>query len=58
MALVLIGILTEGTKKHFLNDFGQLMDMVLPYLNSQNDRVAYSGITCIGMLCEEFSPHI
>lgn len=32
--------------------------MVLPYLNSNNNKVRYSCLTCLGLMCTEYTPEI
>ena len=34
------------------------MNMILPYLTSNNSKVRYSCLTCLGLMCEEYTPEI
>ena len=56
--LLVVGLLCENTKQHFKGDLPNLMKMILPYLNSPNQKVVYGALTALGMLSIEYNPDL
>ena len=57
-ALVIIGVLAQGTKQHFINDLEGLMILILPFLKASHPKALFSCLTCIGLLCDEYCPEL
>lgn len=57
-ALVIIGVLAQGTKKHYLADLEGLMVLILPFLKADHPKALFSCLTCIGLLCDEYCPEL
>lgn len=34
------------------------MNLVLPYLKAENPKVLFSCLTCVGLMCDEYTPEI
>ena len=56
--LIVMGILAEGAKENFADDFNTIAQLVVPFLSSSHPKVVYSCLTCIGFLAEEFAPEL
>jgi hypothetical protein len=56
--LIVMGILAEGAKENFADDFNAIAQLVVPFLTSSHPKVVYSCLTCIGFLAEEFAPEL
>lgn len=57
-ALLTLGLLVEGAKEKFAQDFDQLVSLVLPFLTSQTPKVVFNALTCLAFVATEFTPKL
>lgn len=53
--LMAIGLLAEGSKKHFNGELGNIMGLLTPLFNQTNPRVIYALLTALALFCSEFT---
>jgi len=56
--LMAIAMLVEGSNQHFEKDFDNLMSLFLPTLNHNHPKVSYASLTCLALLCDEYTPKL
>lgn len=57
-SLLILGMLIQGSKDNFENDFDKIMRMVLPFIKSSHKKVIFNCLTCIAFISVEFTPKI
>ena len=56
--LLTIGMIAEGCHESFSKNLAEILNMLLPYLASENPRLRWAALTSLGLLCSEFEPTI
>ena len=56
--LMAIAMLVEGSKAHFDKDFDNLMKLFMPTLNHSHPKVCWASLTCLALLCDEYTPRL
>ena len=56
--LLAIGMIAEGCHDAYSKNLGEILNMLLPYLASENPRLRWAALTSLGLLCSEFEPTI
>lgn len=52
----ILGIVSHGAARHFKEQLGDLMSLVMPFLESNSLRILHSTLGTLGELSEEFFP--
>jgi hypothetical protein len=56
--LMSLGMLFEGSKKHFADELANFIQLLVPTLSFGNPKVLYASMTCIALLATEFTPEL
>ena len=52
--LLAIGLIAEGCKESYRSSMGSLLDLIIPFLSSQHQRLRWAALTSLGLLISEF----
>jgi len=56
--ILALGLIAEGCQNKFKENLGEILNMIVPFADSENQRLKWATASALGWLCTEFEPQI